>query len=140
VTTQPSVIRCDFTDLIVSQCEHCVSRTADSTAAAAQPQDTPGDQSAAAAQPQDTPQPRGRRNPGAVHVCLSCGGSITAGQDEERVPTARGPYKGSARYRHTRSEDCQAALRQPPGGNVALIGRYRELAPLRVVSARHTRT
>jgi hypothetical protein len=143
VIAQPSTTRCDFTDLIVTQCAHCLSRALDSltanghVATAPEPKDAQ-DRGKAPPDAREAPSPRGRRRTGTVHVCLSCGGSITGDQAEERVP-GRGSHKGSARYRHTLPEDCQAALRRPPGGNLALIGRYRELPDLRVVTARHRR-
>jgi len=118
-------VRCDFTDLIVAQCAHCTGRTAK-------------DHPSRHGREEASCPPQGGHD--APHTCLSCGGSISPGQPEERVPIAKGPSKGSARYRHTRLQDCQAALAQPPGGNTALIGRYRELAPVRLVSSRRAVT
>ena len=122
MTTQPGETRCDFTDLLTTQCAHCTGRTGDRHTA------PPGRQNV-------LPPQRGNRRH-APHICLSCGGSISPGQAEEAVPTTRGPRKGNARYRHTRLEDCRAALDRAPGGNTALIGRYQELAPVRVVRPR----
>jgi hypothetical protein len=127
MTTLPGEARCDFTGLITTQCAHCTGRTGDRRTA------PPGRRDV-------RPPARGSRRPAAPHICLSCGGSISPGQAEEPVPITRGPCKGEARYRHTRLEDCRAALARPPGGNAALIGRYRELAPVRVVSPRHAQT
>jgi hypothetical protein len=126
LTTRPGEARCDLSDLLVSQCAHCTGRTGDSGGRTPPPE-----------QQDDAPSPApGRRRP-AVHVCLSCGGKIARGQPEETVPAARSPEPGDASHRHTRVEDCQAALARPPGGNAALIGRYRELAPVRVVRTRY---
>jgi hypothetical protein len=120
MTTQPGETRCDFTDLLTSQCAHCTGRTGDRPTAPPARHDTP-------------PPSRGSRRPTGPHICLSCGGGIISGQAEEPVPITRGPRRGSARYRHTRLEDCRAALDRPPGGNTALIGRYQELPSVRVV-------
>lgn len=123
MTARPGEARCDLSDLLVSQCAHCTGRTGDSGGRTPPPE-----------HPDEAPFPASpaRRRP-AVHICLSCGGKIARGQPEETVPAARSPEPGDAGYRHIRVEDCQAALARPPGGNAALIGRYRELAPVRVV-------
>jgi len=123
MTARSGEARCDLTDLIAAQCAHCTGRTGDGRTARPARQDAP-------------PPPRGSRRPAAPRICLSCGGAIGPGQAVEPVPITRGPWKGSTRHRHARLEDCRAALARPPGGNAALIGRYRELAPVRVVGPR----
>jgi hypothetical protein len=123
MTARPGEARCDLTDLIAAQCAHCTGRTGDGRTARPARQDA-----------SPPPPSRGGRRPAAPSICLSCGGTISPGQPEELVPITRGPQKGNARHRHTRLEDCRAALARPPGGNAALIGRYQELAPFRVVS------
>jgi hypothetical protein len=127
VTARPGEARCGLTDLITTQCAHCTGRTGDGRAV------PPGRREA-------PPPARGTRRPAVPHICLSCGGSISPGQAEERVPVTRGRRKGTAQYRHVRLQDCRAALAQPPGGNAALIGCYQELAAVRVVSPRHARS
>jgi hypothetical protein len=128
VTSRPGQARCDLTELIVTQCAHCTGRTGDGRTA------PPGRKDPSPPSPPRSP------GPGAPRICLSCGGGIIPGQAVERIAITRGRCKGSARYRHTRLEDCRAALAMPPGGNAALIGCYQELASVRVVSPRHTQT
>lgn len=126
---EPRPERCEFTDLITTQCAHCIqqARTPGRT--------EPGPAAAAPARPATAALPRPRTPPARPCICLACGGTITPDQPSISIPIAR----GTTRRRHARDQDCRHALAQPPGGNSALIGTYTELPAARIIHPRPPR-